>query len=158
MKTPLCSISLMMALLAALLSLPQLVHGASPDEQAKFLAAAKQAFEKHNSDALAALTYWGRVSDKLKERGKKRYAQEVALTVTDVALSAPDPKSPDLEWKDEAGIAHRSNLPVTKHLKITFAPGSSIQLKRGTVKVRDVTYPVGEKDGKLYLLQPAPVK
>jgi hypothetical protein len=47
---------------------------------------------------------------------------------------------------------------MTKHLKITFAPGSMIELKRGPVKVKDVTYPVGEKDDKLYLLQPAPVK
>ena len=47
---------------------------------------------------------------------------------------------------------------MTKHLKITFAPGSTIALKRGPVKVKDVVYPVGEKEGKLYLLQPAPVK
>ena len=119
---------------------------------------AKTAFAKHDAKALATLTCWDRVPEKLKESGQQHYARDVALTATEVALTAPDPKSPDLEWKDESGTAYRSNLPVTKHLKITFAPGSTIQLKRGPVKVKDAVYPVGEKSGKLYLLQPAPVR
>ena len=131
---------------------------ASPEEEVRFVAAAKLAFEKHDTNALIALTCWDRVSEKMKASGETRYAKEVALTATDVVLSAPDPNSPDLEWKYEAGVAHRSNLTMTKHLKITFAPGSTIELKRGPVKVKDVTYPVGEKEGKLFLLQPAPVK
>jgi hypothetical protein len=146
-------------LLASLLLVPAyLALAASPEEEARFVTAAKQAFEKHEADALIRLTCWDRVSDEHKERGKKRYAKEVALTATDVVLSAPDPNSPDLEWKDEAGVARRSNLPVVKHLKITFAPGSTIELKMGPVKVKAVTYPVGEKAGKLFLLQSAPVK
>jgi hypothetical protein len=147
-----------LSLALLLLIQTHLALAASPEEEARFVAAAKQAFEKHEAEALVALTCWDRVSDELKDRGKKRYAKEVALTASGVVLSAPDPSSPDLEWKDEAGVAHRSNLPVVKHLKITFAPGSTIELKRGPVKVKDVTYPVGEKEGKLFLLQPAPVK
>ena len=150
--------TLILALTSVLVFQLQSALAASPEEETRFVAAAKQAFEKHDTNALIALTCWDRVSDKLKDSGKSRYAKEVALTATDVVLSAPDPNAPDLEWKDDAGVAHRSNLTVTKHLKITFAPGSAIELKRGTVKVKDVTYPVGEKDGKLFLLQPAPVK
>lgn len=136
--------------LAALLALPfQSVHAASNDEEAQFLAAAKAAFAKHDAAALAALTCWDRVPDKLKDSGKKQYARDVAQTATDILLTNPDPKLPDLEWKDKDGVAYRSNLPVVKQLRITFAPGS---------RFKDGTYPVGEKDGKLYLLEPAPIK
>ncbi len=122
---------------------------ASAAEEARFLAAAKAAFEKHDADALAALTCWDRVPAKLKESGKKQYARDVAQTVTHMTLTKPDPRFPDLEWKDTDGVAYRSNLQVIKQLKITLAPGGLF---------KDGTYPVGEKDGKLHLLEPAPVK
>src|SRR4051812_24136977 len=96
-----------------LLSL-QPARAASSQEETKFLATAKLAFEKHDADALMGLVCWDRVPDTLKESGRKRYTREVALTITDIKLTAPDPASPDLEWKDAAGVAHRSNLPVIK--------------------------------------------
>lgn len=96
-----------------------------------------------------ALTCWDRVPDKFKDSGKKQYVRDVAQTVTDIALTTPDPKFPDLAWKDTDGVSYRSNLPVVKQLKIAFAPGG---------RFKDGTYPVGEKDGKLCLLEPAPVK
>lgn len=136
--------------LAVFLSLPfQSVRAAAQKEEARFLAAAKQAFEKHDADALMALTCWDRVPDKFKASGKKQYARDVAQTATDIALTNPDPNYPDLTWKDTDGVSYRSNLPVVKQLKITFAPGGPF---------KDGTYPVGEKDGKLYLLEPAPIK
>jgi len=136
----------------------QPVLAASPDEQARFIAATKQAFDKHDADALVTLTCWDRVPDKFKESGKKQYARDVAQTAADVALTDPDPKYPDLEWKDKDGVLYHSNLPVVRQLKITFSSGTKIDTKVGNVKVRDAVYPVGEKDGKLYLLEPAPVK
>jgi len=135
---------------AILISLSfQTVLAATPEEETKFLAAAKAAFEKHDSDALVALSCWDRVPDKLKESGKKQYVRDAALTVTDIKIIDPDPNFPDLEWKDTDGVAYRSNLPVTKQLKIKFASGA---------RFKDATYPIGEKDGKLFLLEPAPVK
>jgi len=94
------------------------------------------------------MTCWDRVLDKLKNSGKRQYARDVEQTITDITLIDPDPMFPDVEWKDSAGVAFRSNLPVIKQLKIKFSTG----------KFKDGTYPVGEKDGKLYLLEPAPVK
>ena len=136
--------------LGVCLSLPlQPVWAASKEEEGRILTAAKSAFEKHDAGALMAITCWDRVPDKFKDSGKKHYVRDVAKTVTDITLKSPDPKFPDLEWKDSDGVAYRSNLPVIKHLKITFARGQTF---------RDATYPVGEKDGKLYLLEPAPVK
>jgi hypothetical protein len=134
----------------ALFTLPfHSAWAASQQEEANFLAAATTAFEKHDADALSILTCWDRVPAKLKDSSKKNYVRDAALTMTGIALTAPDPQAPDLEWKDKDGVAYRSNLPVVKHLKITFAPGG---------RFKDVTYPVGEKEGKLYLLEPAPVK
>lgn len=126
----------------------QAVYAASPQEEARFVAAAKQAFAKHDADALAALTCWDRVPDKIKTRGKKQYARDVKQQVRDITLTDPDPKYPDLVWKDADGVSYRSNLPVIKQLKITFSGG----------KFSNGVYPVGEKNGKLYLLEPAPVK
>lgn len=127
----------------------QPVRAASQEEEARFVAAAKQAFQKRDADALMALTCWDRVPDKFRYSGRKQYARDVAQTVSGITLNAPDPKYPDLEWKDKDGVSYRSNLSVVKQMKITFAPGG---------RFKDGRYPVGEKDGKLYLLQPAPVR
>ena len=118
------------------------VRVAFQEEESRFLNAAKTAFKKHDANALIAMTCWDRVPDKLKDSGKQQYARDVANTATDVTLINPYPQFPDIEWEDDAGIAYRSNLPVIKQLKVTFATG----------EFSDGTYPVGEKDGKLYLL------
>jgi len=141
--------TLALALTAVLAFQLQSALAASPEEEARFVAAAKQAFEKHDADALMTLTCWDRVPDKFKGSGKKQYDRDVAQTATDISLTNPDPKFPDLVWKDTDGVSYRSNLPVVKQLKITFEHGG---------KFKDGTYPVGEKDGKLYLLEPAPIK
>jgi hypothetical protein len=134
--------------LFAITSLVCDTKAASPAEEARFVAAVRAAFEKHDADALVALTCWDRVPDKLKADGKKQYARDVAQTVSDITLTNPDPNYPDLVWKGSDGVSYRSNLPVVKQLKITFKTG----------EFGDGRYPVGEKDGKLYLLEPAPVK
>jgi|GEM_PF-1657475 len=126
----------------------QPVLAATPDEEVRFVAAAKQAFQKHDADGLMAITCWDRVPDQLKESARQIYARDAKQDVTDIKLTKPDTKKPDLMWKDKDGISYRSNLAVVKQLVITFAPGGHF---------KDGTYPVGEKKGKLYLLEPAPV-
>jgi hypothetical protein len=140
---------LLLALTTILVFRLQPALAASPDEEARFVAAAKQAFQKHDADALMTLTCWDRVPDKFKDSGKKQYARDVAQTTTDINLTNPDPDEPDLVWKDTDGVSYRSNLSVVKQLKIIFGSGG---------RFSDGTYPVGEKDGKLYLLEPAPLK
>ena len=140
--------TLILAIASLLLLQSQAVRATSPEEEAQFVAAAKQAFAKHDASALAALTCWDRVPDKLKASGRDQYTRDAAQTVSDITLTNPDPDYPDLAWKDKDGISYRSNLPVLKQLKITFKTGD----------FSDGRYPVGEKDGKLYLLEPAPIK
>ena len=140
-----CFFALLIVLSISFQSAP----AATQDEEVRFATAARKVLDTHDADALAALTCWDRVPDKLKENGKKQYARDAARAVIDVRLTNPDPKFPDLVWKDKDGTAYRSNLAVTKQLNITFASGGLF---------KEVTYPIGEKDGKLYLLEPAPVK
>jgi len=140
--------TLILALTSVLLFQLQAADAASPEEEARFVAVAKQAFASHDADALAALTCWDRVPDKLKASGKKQYVRDVAQSVGDITLTNPDPDYPDVVWKDTDGVSYRSNLPVIKQLKITFKSG----------EFGDGRYPVGEKDGRLYLLEPAPSK
>ncbi|EEF58030.1 hypothetical protein [Pedosphaera parvula] len=141
--------TLIFALTAILVLRLQPLLAASPDEEARFVAAVKQAFEKRDADALMTLTCWDRVPDKFKASGRKQYARDARQGATDFTLTNPDPNEPDLVWKDTDGVSYRSNLSVVKQFKITFTKGGEF---------KDGTYPVGEKDGKLYLLEPAPVK
>ena len=134
---------------ALLLLVVRPATAATPEEEARFLGAAKAAFEKRDANALVALTCWDRVPDQQKASGRKQYVRDVTLNATELLLVDPDPKFPDLEWTDEAGVSYRSNLAVTKQLKITFSRNG---------RFSDARYPVGEQDGKLYLLKPAPVK
>ncbi len=141
--------TLVLSLASILILQFQPALAASPEEEARFLAAVRQGFDKQDTNALIALTCWDRVPDKLVEGGKKQLVRDIStMKVSDIKLIDPDPQFPDLEWKDKDGVAYRSNLPVIKQIKITFAPGG--RFKGGT-------FPVGEKDGKLYLLEPAPV-
>jgi hypothetical protein len=127
-------------------------HGASapatPEEQARFLTAVRQAYDKHDTNDIFTLVCWDGVSDKDTDGLKKMLVREVAEKVSEMTLIDPDPKISD-EWKDKDGIGYHSNLPVIKRLSIYFAPGGDIR--------SDLT-PVGEKDGKLFLVGPIPIK
>jgi hypothetical protein len=83
---------------------------ASPDEETRFVAAVKQAFEKHDAERLVALTCWDRVTDKSKDSGKKLFAKEVTRTATDFTLTNPDPQYPVGEWKEADGVTYGLNL------------------------------------------------
>jgi hypothetical protein len=148
----------------------QPVLAASPDEEARFIAAAKQAFAKHDADALAALSCWDGVPDKLKKDGKEQYAPAASAEAPPVVeAKLVNPAKSDLQWGvdddprfmtidpawKETGVGYHSNLPIVKELKLTFAP---MKANDNTSVTIDVTYPVGEKDGKLYFIEPTPVK
>ena len=158
--------TLILALTSVLVFQLQTVRAASPEEEARFIAAAKQAFAKHDADAFIVLTCWDGVPDKLKKNNKQQYASAVSVEappVTDIKLLNPDKTSQwnvdddprfveiDPTWK-EAGVVYHSNLPIVKQLKVTFAPTKA---DANTSLTIGVTYQIGEKDGKLYFIEPA---
>ena len=122
--------TLILALIAILILRLQPVLAASPDEEARFVAAAKQAFEKHDADALVLLTCWDHVPDRIKQAGKQQYARAVMATNVVITLASPDAQIVKLndEWKknrdsrfveldhtwQEFGVTNRLNLPASK--------------------------------------------
>jgi hypothetical protein len=124
-------------------------QSAYPQDEASFLAAVKKAFADHDPDTLVALTCWDRVPVELKRSGKEQYLHDVAQDVDGITITPPEPGSPDLDWQRD-GVTYHANLPVTKQLKITPAKGSTFGTGGTGV------YPIGQKDGKLFLLEPVP--
>ena len=111
---------------------------ASPEEEAKFVAAAKQAFEKHNADDLVSMTCWDRVSDRIKKEGTQQYKRAVATTNVVVTLENPgsrvvrlndgwtknmDPRFAGFgrDW-EEFSVTNRLNLTAIKELKMVYGP------------------------------------
>jgi hypothetical protein len=135
---------------AVLISIPlQSVRGASPEVEANFLTAVRQAFDKQDTNALFALICWDRVPDKIIKRSKKQRMREITLKVSEMTLITPDPNEHRQGYKDKEGIVYLPNLPEIKQLKIVFVTDGRFQSS---------IYSVGEKNGKLYLLVPAPVE
>lgn len=118
------------------------------DEESRFEQAVRSAFENQNVAQLEQLTCWDRVPEARREATMKTYARDLAFGAKEVTLTPADPMTPDIAWKLD-GISYRSNLKVTKNIKIEFGEGA---------KYKDGTYFVGEKDGKLFLLAPAPAE
>ena len=121
---------------------------ASPEEEARFEQAVKSAFEKQDLKQLEKLTCWSRVPEARRKATMNIYARDLKFGAKSVELTEPDPKRPDVAWTKD-GVTYKSNLPVVKNLKIGFNEGA---------RFRNGTYFVGEKDGKLFLLAPAPVQ
>jgi opacity protein-like surface antigen len=119
---------------------------ASVEEEQRFIAAVKSAFENKDVNALDALTCWDRVPENLKQKQLKGYATEIKYSIKTFALTAPE--QPDQEWKDKDGSAYKFNLTITKWLKPAFPPEAHLQ----------IWHSVGEKDGKLFIAAPAPIK
>lgn len=123
-------------------------HAVLLDEESRFEQAVKSAFENQNVAQLEQLTCWDRVPEARRKATMKTYARDVEFGAKEVKLTPADPMTPEIAWKLD-GISYRSNLKVTKNIKIEFGEGA---------KYKDGTYFVGEKDGKLFLLAPAPVQ
>lgn len=121
---------------------------ASPQEEARFEQAVRSAFEKQDVGLLEKLTCWDRVPEARRKATTKLYARDLNFGARAVKLIEPDPRNPDIAWTKD-GVTYKSNLAVIKHVKITFNEGA---------RFKDGTYFVGEKEGKLFLLAPAPVQ
>ena len=119
----------------------------SPKGEAGFLQAVTSAFDRKDISQLNKLTCWDRVPEARRKAVLDKYARDLEFGAKEIQLIQPDPSAPDIEWRKD-GITYRSNLKVVTHIKIEFKEGA---------KYKDGTYFVGEKNGRLFLLAPAPV-
>jgi hypothetical protein len=136
--------------------------------EASFITAVTNAFAKHDADALVAITCWDHAPEKLKNSGRQQYLGIVSAAGPPIKdLKLLDPKHPGPDWNvdddprfaeidpawKKSGVVYHANLQVVKQLKITFAPAKAGDKTPLTITV---TYPVGDKGGKLYFIEPVP--
>ena len=123
---------------------------ASPQEEARFLAEVKNAFEKKDPKAFLKLYCWDRVPDFIKSVGEKTALGLVELKVDSITLVAASTNMARGEFTRN-GVTYRSNLPITRQIEVVHS--SPEKKTKGKV-----TIPVGEKEGKLYVTSQAPAK
>ncbi|MEI8290282.1 MAG: hypothetical protein WCH99_12495 [Verrucomicrobiota bacterium] len=58
------------------------------------------------------------------------------------------------DW-EEFSVTNRLNLTAIKELKMVYGPKKNSDGSSTTI---DWSYPVGEKNGKLYFCEPTPIK
>jgi hypothetical protein len=135
------------------LDLKKPAAAAPPEEETRFLAAAEKAFDARDASGLDALTYWDRVPEKQKQNLQHAYAALVVEkdAIFDFKLVDPDRNFVDRD-RTEDGVTYRMNLPVTRQLNMKATD------PRDKKTLFVLTFAVGEKDGKLFLLGSAPVK
>jgi hypothetical protein len=129
-------------------------RAAGAEEEARFLAAVRKAFDSRDADAVDALTCWDGVGEKLKQDGHATHEALVKQkgVVYEFKLVDPDRDFIGRERK-ENGVTYRANLEITRQLNMKAADPAD---PKRTLFL--LCLPVGEKEGKLMLITHAPVK
>jgi hypothetical protein len=135
-------------LLCLLTSCPS--FAASSSEEARVIANVKKAFATRQTQPILDLYYWEGVSQKDKGQVSKNISSEVNSEKTIKSIQFIGPKPNALTEIVRSGVTYRINLPITKRLEIKF------EKKDGVTST--TRFNVGEKNGKLYFVQLAPVK
>ena len=141
--------------LLALLLLPLAAIAAAPEQETKFVDAAKKAFDEKKPAELSKLTCWDGVSEqdqKKQEETFKLLVEEKNVTFS-LKLVDADPKAvADKDHKAD-GAPTRPNLKIVKQLDVTLIDARDKERILGIIG-----FAVGEKDGKLLLVREAPAK
>jgi len=140
----------LITLLCLIFSLAQSFATDLQKSDAEFVKKVQEAFQNHNSASLVSLTLWTGISEKKKKSVIKKYEREVILSMTQIEFKDSEPKL----WKNwkKGGVEYTYNLPVSKEIIVHLKEGSKIKLSFGEVPIKEITLPVGKKDGKWYLL------
>jgi len=115
--------------------------------EAQFISQVRAAFAAKDSSKLLALVCWDNVEPSLRQSTEQQFSNLVTQTPSSITLEPPDP-SQKYEYS-RGGVSYRTNLAVTKLLKIDLEPGSRFS-------TTGVTMPVGEKQGALLITTAAP--
>ena len=146
-----------LALLALLLSLAATVAAtaATPEEEAKFVDAAKKAFDEKKPADLSKLTCWDGVSEQAQKKDEETF--KLLMEEKDVTFSFKlvdaDPKAVAEKEQKADGAPTRPNLKIVKQLDLTMIDPRDHKRILGIIG-----FAVGEKDGKLLLVREAPAK
>jgi hypothetical protein len=126
------------------------VNSASPQEEARFLADVKSAFENKDTKAFLKLYCWDRVPDSIRAVVEKTTPRLLELKVVSIALVAAAPESAKSELV-RGGVTYRPNLPITRQVEVAHTSAEKKTKGKATI-------PVGEKDGRLYVTCTVPSK
>jgi hypothetical protein len=123
------------------------------DEEARFLAVVRKAFDTRDPAGLNDATCWDGMSDQRKQNLRHVYKTLVEDPNVAFDFSLVDPER-DFIDRDiiEDGIAYRPNLPLTRQLNAKGRRPSDKQI------LMMLCFGVGEKDGKLFLMGSTPKK
>lgn len=127
---------------------------ASANEEARVIANVKKAFETKQAQPILDLYYWKGVSKKDRAKVSKSITLMVNSKGQITSIQFIGPKPNGLTEIVRAGVTYRINLPITKRLEIKFKPKGDANFKNTSTS----RFNVGEKNGKLYFVQLAPVK
>lgn len=145
-----------LALLALLL--PLAATAATPEEETKFVDAAKKAFDEKKPADLSKLTCWDGVSEQARKKDEETFKllmeeKDVTFSIKLVDAEAKDLAKKAAEDRKEDGVPTRPNLKIVKQLDLTMIDPRDKKRILGIIG-----FAVGEKDGKLLLVREAPSK
>jgi hypothetical protein len=126
-----------------------ITNAASPAAESQFISQAKAAFDTKDSARLLALVCWDNVEDSMKQGIEQQFRELVKLEPETIKLVPADPKE-QYEYS-RGGVTYRTNLAVSKQLKINFKPGNPLN-------TTEATMPLGEKEGRLFVTTAVPAK
>jgi hypothetical protein len=112
----------------------------------ELINAYREAHKQKKIDAVLALYYWEGVDERIKKSVFNNHKRYLDYKIVEIKVS----KAPLQEYKPFKldGIRYKTNLEVTKVLKVRF--------ENSVIISKEVTIPLGTKDGKYYFVTARP--
>jgi hypothetical protein len=129
---------------------PTFGAAAAADDEARFLAAVRNAFHDRKASDLSRLTCWDGVPEEDKKKDEQAYAALVAEKDVSFNFELVDRDRKVVE-RTEHGVVYRTNLPITRQLDVIIR-----DKQKKTLGV--IGFPAGRKNGKLMVAGFTPVK
>jgi hypothetical protein len=129
------------AVLTALVCVTGTVSAESPAEQ-QLIRAYRAAHEAKDVERAMALVYWAGVADDIRASFRRNFQSDFVRKISAVQV-VPREANQLTEYTRE-GRTYRTNLPVVGNLVVRFEPPQADG-------VTATTYPLGARDGKLFI-------
>jgi hypothetical protein len=123
-------------------------NATSSTAETQFVARVESAFAARDSARLLALVYWDRVEPGMRQGIEQQFNNLMKLVPTKIELIPADPNE-KYEYS-RGGTTYRTNLAVTKQLRVAFEPGNEFNTTESRM-------PLGEMNGKIFITTAVPV-